>query len=195
LDLNLKFGLKFKCFSLCLQQIQCYNYNLTINDDSRLKPSCFMNSCVLISGLQLYHEMKYLTQTPSQINCCISCRINDARRRRLRVGLRTRPRVFWRSGKRRRGSNWSSEPKFGSPWHSCPQPHSRRQVPDITYYFIYSAIYIYLYLSMHYVHRNCMRNPSCISLGTNVLYLSPHRLDALLIGPVEIGWFSVTRAI
>jgi hypothetical protein len=28
-------------------------------------------------GLQLYHEIKSLTQTPSHLNYCISCRIND----------------------------------------------------------------------------------------------------------------------
>jgi hypothetical protein len=50
-----------------------------------------MSSCVLIIGLQLYREIKSLTQAPSQLNCCISCRINDARRRRLQVGLGTRP--------------------------------------------------------------------------------------------------------
>jgi hypothetical protein len=32
-------------------------------------------------------------------------------------------------------------------------------------------------------------------LGTNVLHVSPYRLDALLIGPVEVEWFPVTRAI
>jgi hypothetical protein len=41
--------------------------------------------------------------------------------------------------------NQSSE-NFDTP---APQPHSRRQAPDITPYFIYTAIYIYLYLSMH----------------------------------------------
>jgi hypothetical protein len=64
-----------------------------------------MSSRILIIGLQLYREIKYLTQAPSQLNYCISCRINDARRRRLRVGLGTRPRVFRRPDKRRRGSN------------------------------------------------------------------------------------------
>jgi hypothetical protein len=32
-----------------------------------------------------------------------------------------------------------------------------------------------------------MSNPSHIFLGTHVLHLSPYRIDALLIGPVEVG--------
>jgi hypothetical protein len=44
-----------------------------------------MNSCVLIIGLQLYREIKSLTQAPSHLNHCIPCRIDDARRRRLRT--------------------------------------------------------------------------------------------------------------
>jgi hypothetical protein len=38
-----------------------------------------MSSCVLIIGLQLYSEIKSLTQAPSQLNCCISCGTNNAR--------------------------------------------------------------------------------------------------------------------
>jgi hypothetical protein len=39
-------------------------------------------------------------------------------------------------------------------------------------------------------------HPSCILLGTNVMDTSTWvRLAAMLIGPVEVGWFPVTRAI
>jgi hypothetical protein len=31
-------------------------------------------------------------------------------------------------------------------------------------------------------------------LGTYVLCPSPYRVNAMLIGPVEVGWFSVTHA-
>jgi hypothetical protein len=33
--------------------------------------------------------------------------------------------------------------------NSCPHPHSRRQASDISHYFIYTAIYIYLSILMH----------------------------------------------
>jgi hypothetical protein len=88
-----------------------------------------MNSCVLTWLNCNFCNIRSQIQISSYLNCCISYRINDARRRRLRVGLRARPRVFWRLNTSRRGTNWSPEPKFGSLWHSCPQSHSRRQAP------------------------------------------------------------------
>jgi hypothetical protein len=36
-----------------------------------------MSSCVLTIGLQLYREIKSLTQAPSHLNHCIPCRIDD----------------------------------------------------------------------------------------------------------------------
>jgi hypothetical protein len=127
---------------------------------------------------------------------CISCRSVYSRRWWLQANLGSSHRSFRRPREHRRRSNWSSEPKFRKPWPYCPQPYARRQAPNITHYFMYTAIYIYLSLSMHYVHRNCMRNPSCISLGTNIFNISTWvRLAAMLIGPVEVGWFPVTRAI
>jgi hypothetical protein len=36
-----------------------------------------MRSCVLTIGLQLYREIKSLTQAPSHLNHCIPCRIDD----------------------------------------------------------------------------------------------------------------------
>jgi hypothetical protein len=127
---------------------------------------------------------------------CISCRSIYSRWRWLRANLGSSRRSFRRPREHRRESNWSSEPKFGKPWLYCPQPYTRRQAPDITHYFIYTAIYTYLSLSMHYVHRNCMRNPSCIIPGTDVLNTRTWvQLAAMLIGPVEVGWFPVTRTI
>jgi hypothetical protein len=127
---------------------------------------------------------------------CISCRPDYSRRRWLRANLGSSRRSSWRPREHRWRSNWSSKPKFGKPWPYCPQPCARREAPDITNYFIYIAIYIYLYLFMHYVHRNCMRNPSCNSLRTSVLNISTWvQIAAMLIGPVEVGWFPITRTI
>jgi hypothetical protein len=109
-------------------------------------PPCYMSLCSFV-GLQLYHEIKSLTQAPSDLNHCILCRINDARRRRLQASPGTRPRVFWRPDKRCRGSNWSSEPKFGNLWHSCPQPHSRRQAPMHNPVFQFIKILLINYVS------------------------------------------------
>jgi hypothetical protein len=144
--------------------------------------------------LQLYCEIKSLTQAASHLNHCIPCRINDARRRRLRASPGTRPRVFWRPDKCRRESNWSSEPKFGNPWHSCPQPHSRRQAPVHDPVFQFTTI-LYLYNLSWIKSRNWNGTLDALKLGTNVFYLSPYLIDALLIGPVEVGWFPVTRVI
>jgi hypothetical protein len=61
--------------------------------------------------------------------------------------------------------------------------------------FYYTAIYIYLRI-LCIKFLGIAWNPSCISLGTNVLNISTWiRLAAMLIGPVEVGWFPVTRAI
>jgi hypothetical protein len=106
-----------------------------------------MSSCVIIIGLQLYREIKSLAQAPSHLNYCISCRINDTRRRRLRTSPGTRSRVFWRPDKCRQGSNWSPEPKFRSLWHSCPQPHSGRQAPMHTPVIQLSTISLIYYIS------------------------------------------------
>jgi hypothetical protein len=59
--------------------------------------------------------------------------------------------------------------------------------------FTLQSMSIYLYLCIK--SRSCNEILDALILGTNVLHLSPYRLDALLIGPVEVGWFPVTRAI
>jgi hypothetical protein len=126
---------------------------------------------------------------------CISCRTVYSRRRWLRANLGSSRRSFRRPREHRRRSNWSSEPKFGKPWHYYPQLYTRRQAPDITHYFNYTAIYIYLRI-LCIKFLGIAWNPSCISLGTNVLNISTWvRLAAMLIGPVEVGWFPITRAI
>jgi hypothetical protein len=54
-----------------------------------------MNSHVLIVELQLYCEIKILELKYHLIlSYCMSYRINDSQRRRLRAGLGTRPSVF-----------------------------------------------------------------------------------------------------
>jgi hypothetical protein len=128
------------------------------------------------------------------LNHCISCRVCNARRRRLQVSPGTRPRVFWRPDKRRRDSNWSSKPKFGNPWHSYPQPHSRRQAPLHNPVFQFTTI-LYLYIISCIKSRSWNGTLDALILGTDVLCLSPYRIDALLIGPAEVEWFPVTRAI
>jgi hypothetical protein len=85
---------------------------------------------------------------------CISYRINNTRRRRLRTDLRTRPRLSRRSSASRRRTNWSSEPEFGNLWLSCPYPYSRRQAPDISHYFNYTAIYTIYFIS-------CIKSRNC----------------------------------
>jgi hypothetical protein len=138
-----------------------------------------MSSCVLIIGLQLYREIKSLTQAPSHLNHCILCRIDDARRRRLWASPGTRPRVFWRLDKRRRESNWSTELKFGILWHSCPQPHSRRQALVDNPIFQFTTI-LYLYILSCIKFRSWNGNLDAWILGTYVLCLSsyPNRCSA-----------------
>jgi hypothetical protein len=61
--------------------------------------------------------------------------------------------------------------------------------------FYYTAIYMYLRI-LCIKFLEIAWNPSCILLGTDVLNTSIWvRLAAMLIGPVEVGWFPVTRAI
>jgi hypothetical protein len=127
----------------------------------------------------------------------ITCRLDASCRRRLRASLGTRTRIFWRPGEHRRDSNWCSKLKFGNLWHSCPQPRSRRQAPVHNPVFeITLFIQFYTYISMLCIRsRSWNGTLDAWILGTNVLYLSPYRIDALLIGPAEVGWFPVTRAI
>jgi hypothetical protein len=51
--------------------------------------------------------------------------------------------------------------------------------------FTLQSMSIYLYLCIK--SRSCNETLDALILGTNVLHLSPYRLDALLIGPVEVG--------
>jgi hypothetical protein len=63
--------------------------------------------------------------------------------------------------------NQSSE-NFGTPTPNLTQEGKPR---TLTLLYLHCNLY-YLYLSMHYVHRNCMGNPSYTFLGTNVLNTS-----------------------
>jgi hypothetical protein len=51
--------------------------------------------------------------------------------------------------------------------------------------FRLQSMSIYLYLCIK--SRSCNETLDALILGTNVLHLNPYRLDALLIGPVEVG--------
>jgi hypothetical protein len=75
-------------------------------------------------------------------------------------------------------------------------PTSKGKPWCITQYFrlLHYAI-LYLYIIPCIKSKSWDGTLDAWILGTNVLYLSPHCLDALLIGPVEVGWFPVTRAI
>jgi hypothetical protein len=68
-----------------------------------------------------------------------------------------------------------------------PNPTQGGKPRAFTLVYLHCNLY-YLYLFMHYVHRNCMGNPSYIFLGTNVLNtITGVRIAALLIGSVEAG--------
>jgi hypothetical protein len=58
-----------------------------------------------IDWIATLHEIKYLTQEPPNSNHCISCRVSDTRRRRLRASLGTRTGFFRRPSERCRDSN------------------------------------------------------------------------------------------
>jgi hypothetical protein len=127
---------------------------------------------------------------------CTSCRTVYPRRRRLRANLGSSHRSFRRPQGHRQKSNWSSEPKFGKPWSYCPQLTLHKMAsPGHKPYFIYTATYvIYIYLFITFL--GIAWNLSCIISGTDVLNTRTWvRLAAMLIGPVEVEWFPVTRAI
>jgi hypothetical protein len=81
--------------------------------------SYFVTLCSSNCWIELYREVKLLTQEPSKSNHCISCRFDYTRWRNLRVDPGIRARHFGRSSERHRGINWSPEPKFGRYWHLC----------------------------------------------------------------------------
>jgi hypothetical protein len=64
----------------------------------------------------------------------------------------------------------------------------------ITQYFKLCT-YTVIYLSCALSSRNCYETLVAWNLGTYVMFPSPYRVDALLIGPAEVEWFPVTRAI
>jgi hypothetical protein len=73
-------------------------------------------------------------------------------------------------------------------------PTSKGKPLCITQYLNFTTIR-YLYIISCIKSRSWNGTLDALILGTNVLNLSPYRLDALLIGPVEVEWFPVTRAI
>jgi hypothetical protein len=75
-------------------------------------------------------------------------------------------------------------------------PTSKGKPRCITQYFklLHYAI-LYLYIISCIKSRRWNGTLDAWILGTYVLHLSSYRIDALLIGPVEVRWFPVTRAI
>jgi hypothetical protein len=75
-------------------------------------------------------------------------------------------------------------------------PTSKGKPRCITQYFklLYYAI-LYLYIISCIKSRSWNGTLDAWILGTYVLCPSPYQIDTLLIGPVEVGWFPVTRAI
>jgi hypothetical protein len=75
-------------------------------------------------------------------------------------------------------------------------PTSKGKHRCITQYFkiLHYAI-LYLYIIFCIKSKNWDGTLDAWTLGTNVLYLSPYCVDAMLIGPVEVEWFPVTRTI
>jgi hypothetical protein len=157
---------------------------------------CLMSElCFHWIATLLWNKMNMYTSI--KLHLCISYRLNYSRWRRLRTDPGTRSENFWRPWEHRRKFNSSSEPKFGKLWHSCPQPHSRRQAPDINRYFITTLqlhLFIYVYLCITF--PGITWNLSCIFLGTYILNTRTWvRLVAKLIGPVEVEWLPVTRKL
>jgi hypothetical protein len=78
----------------------------------------------------------------------------------------------------------------------APSPAQEGKPRCITQYFklLHYAI-LYLYIIFCIKSRSWNGTLDAWILVTYVLSLSPYRIDALLIGPAEVGWFPVTRAI
>jgi hypothetical protein len=76
----------------------------------------------------------------------------------------------------------------------APNPTPEGKPRCITQYLNFTTIR-YLYIKSCIKSRSWNGTLDALILGTNVLHLSPYRLDALLIGLVEVVWFPVTRAI
>jgi hypothetical protein len=139
------------------------------------------------------------------LHSCISCRPDYSRWRWLQADRgpsRGNSYRFWNQNeivlKTPRTSSGNSLKARTKVWTLLtwltPAPPIKAS-PGHNLLFYYTAIYIYL-------HILCIKflgiawNPSCISLGTNVMNTSTWvRLAAMLIGPVEVEWFPVTRAI
>jgi hypothetical protein len=77
-----------------------------------------------------------------------------------------------------------------------PSPAQEGKPRCITQYFkLLHYVILYLYIISCIKSRSWNETLNAWIIGTYVSCLSPYRIDALLIGPVEVGWFPVTRAI
>jgi hypothetical protein len=79
-------------------------------------------------------------------------------------------------------------PNQSSEVPDTPVPNATQEGKPRTYpttLFTLQSRSIYLYLCIK--SRSCNETLDALILGTNVLHLSPYLLDALLIGPVEVG--------
>jgi hypothetical protein len=100
-------------------------------------------------GLQLY-EVKFLTQEPSKLNHCISCRVNDTRRRRLRVSPETRARIS--EDPANVVEVITEAPNQGSEVIDIPDPNPTQEGKPrcITQYFKLLHLYIFILICLYY---------------------------------------------
>jgi hypothetical protein len=76
----------------------------------------------------------------------------------------------------------------------APNPAHEGKPQCITQYLLYYN-FMRIYIIFYIKSRSWNETLDAWILGTYELCLRPYRIDALLIGPVEVGWFPVTRMI
>ena len=142
---------------------------------------------------QLFSEGKLYSSTSLIVSkYCISYRSHSASRRNLRAhpGAK-RGFFFWSSGQHCR-TNRSSELWFGRAKIHWPYRYFYRQAP--VHNPIISNYATYCFYAFKFLEMN--ENLRCIILGTYCLNSRNRvRLDAMLIGPVKVEGFSVSREI
>ena len=141
---------------------------------------------------QLFSEGKLYSSTSLIFNFCISYRNHPASWRNIRAHpVARRGFFFWSSGQRCR-TNRSPELWFGRARFYWPYIYLYRQAP------VHNPIILcnLLQFSCAFKLLELNENLRCIILGAYWLTTRfESELAALLIGPVKVGWLSVTREL